>query len=310
MGTDVTESSRPHAWVLNLDADIELARATPPRGDDGGGAYTPSSAVKKAIAHHAEFLRRSLLGPRDIVIDETSPEGSAEGFIGRAWCPTNRAVAIMKRAGATPEPHPTHEILRRVNARSFCASLGQTLPGAAFITNVDEAIAKLSSRLSSEHTQWRVKRNFGMAGRGHRKIDSKRITKEDVAAVAAAIRDEGGVQIEPNVLIVRELARHAILRPDGHYEAGATVVQECDVHGQWMRTVMAEGHEGQLDSELTRVAGALHAAGYFGPFGVDAFYHRDLGGGPPAGDGFQPRSEVNARYSMGFAVGFAGRIQR
>ena len=55
-----------------------------------------------------------------------------------------------------------------------------------------------------------------------------------------------------------------------------------------------------LTTELARVAGALCAAGYFGPFGLDAYTYR-------GGDGIvclQPRSEINARYSMGFALGF------
>jgi hypothetical protein len=286
------------AWVLNLDADLELAHPT--------GGYSPSNAVKRAMAHQVDALRSSsLIGPNDIVIDDTSPEGSvARGFVGRAWCPTNRALAIMKRAGATPEPHPSQEILRTVNARSFCAALGQTLPDAAFVTNIDEAIAKLSS---TKKCEWRVKRNFGMAGRGHRKIDSTRsggLSKGDIAAVAAAIRDEGGVQIEPNVVILKELGQHAMLHQNGRYETGALVVQECDAHGQWLRTSVAPANEEDTDAvvrsamerELTTVAGALHSAGYFGPFGIDAFVHPN---------GFQPRSEINARYSMGFAVGFS-----
>jgi hypothetical protein len=49
-----------------------------------------------------------------------------------------------------------------------------------------------------------------------------------------------------------------------------------------------------LETETQRVGARLHAAGYFGPFGVDAFIYEG---------GFQPRSEINARFSMGFPVG-------
>jgi hypothetical protein len=52
--------------------------------------------------------------------------------------------------------------------------------------------------------------------------------------------------------------------------------------------------------EARRVGAALRANGYWGPFGIDAYEYRDK-----HGEGhFQPRSELNARYSMGFAVGF------
>ena len=43
------------------------------------------------------------------------------------------------------------------------------------------------------------------------------------------------------------------------------------------------------------------AAGYFGPFGVDAYTYRDRLARATC-DLLQPRSEVNARYSMGFAL--------
>ena len=59
----------------------------------------------------------------------------------------------------------------------------------------------------------------------------------------------------------------------------------------------------RLASEAKRVGEALAAAGYFGPFGVDAYSYR----GPLNAIHLQPRSEINARYSMGFAVGLISR---
>ena len=60
---------------------------------------------------------------------------------------------------------------------------------------------------------------------------------------------------------------------------------------------------GMRISDETEVTGnlgeALAGAGYFGPFGIDAYRYRDRAGALR----LQPRSEINARYSMGFAVG-------
>jgi hypothetical protein len=111
---------------------------------------------------------------------------------------------------------------------------------------------------------------------------------------------EGGVQIEPNVDIEKEYALHAMLAPDGSTERGRLLEQRSDAHGAWIesRPIDAPDLERRLVEEIDRVATALHAAGYFGPFGVDAFAY--------AG-GFQPRSEINARYSMAFALGFQGK---
>jgi hypothetical protein len=56
-------------------------------------------------------------------------------------------------------------------------------------------------------------------------------------------------------------------------------------------------HEALLEA-AHGAAAALAAAGYFGPFGVDAY--RYAAAGVMA---YNPRSEINARYSMGWAVG-------
>ena len=56
---------------------------------------------------------------------------------------------------------------------------------------------------------------------------------------------------------------------------------------------------------LARVAVALAGSGYFGPFGIDAFTYRNADGTVA----LQPRSEINARYSMGFAIGFPAGLR-
>jgi hypothetical protein len=50
------------------------------------------------------------------------------------------------------------------------------------------------------------------------------------------------------------------------------------------------------------VAVALFMAGYHGPFGIDAFAWQDAQGTRR----FQPLSEINARFSMGFGFGMEG----
>ncbi len=282
------------AWVLNLDADLELA---------SGERYAPTNAVRAAMAPHVERLAATLLGPDDVLVDETSPRGVAEGLSGRAFCPTRRARSILRRAGAVPEPHPPFEVLRVANGRAFCASLGQTLPGATFARDLETAASVLAAPPPEPVARcWRVKRAFGMAGRGHRVIDPGPLSDGDHTFLRAGIA-EGGVQIEPNVAIDRELGLHGMLDPTGAVVWGRLVAQTCDARGQWLATTIAEDVEPEIErtiaAEARRVAEALHAMGYFGPFGIDAFTYRDRDGGMR----LQPRSEINARYSMGFPVG-------
>lgn len=285
------------AWVLNLDADVELATR---------GAYHPSRSVAAATRRHAPAIAATLLGSRDVLLSaDDAPDGEARGLVGRAFCPTPSAIARLLRAGAEPEPHPHVDVLRRVNARRFSAAISQELPGACFVTSFGEAEVVVASRPPIGEA-WRVKRDFGMSGRGQRVVPSGRLSPDDEAFVRGAI-DKGGAQIEPQVAIVRELALHAVLDASGSLVVGAPCVQRCDARGAWLGTERLADPPvalaARLGEEVERVGHALHVAGYFGPFGVDAFEYEEAGAVVLC-----RRSEINARYSMGFGVGFGHEL--
>ncbi len=278
---------RPSAWVLNLDADRELAAR---------GSYAPKESVRAKLKAHRERLAASIFGPEDIEIDETTAPNAARGYVGRAFSPTKSALALLERAGATIAPHPSLDVLRRVTSRAFSAALGPTLPGQAFVRELGEAMTKLGSE-PPVGNGWRLKRAFGMAGREHRVVDRGAASRADEGFMRAAI-DEDGIMIEPNVAIVAEYGIHGFI--DGaSFALGALVEQRTDAHGAWIATERSEA-DVDLKSEAERVAKALIAAGYVGPFGIDAFTWRD----PSGAIVLDARSEVNARYTMGFGIGF------
>jgi hypothetical protein len=285
------------AWVLNLDADLELG---------AGPGYEPRKSVRLAMKTHVEHLAASLLAPHDLLVDESSPAGVGRGLEGRAFCPTPRAIAILERAGAEPPPHPAVDVLRRVNSRAFASSLGATLPGAAFVTELE--VARTLLRTEPPLGQgWRVKHAYGMAGRNQRIVVPTAIDEPALRFVRAGLAG-GGVQIEPNVAIETEYAMHGFIGEDGDAALGTLVRQRCDARGAWLGTepIGADAPGDVVDGmtdEARRVGAALVAAGYFGPFGIDGYTYRDRSGGLC----LQPRSEINARYSMGFAAGFGGR---
>lgn len=287
-----------HAFVLNLDADLELAV---------GAGYAPKRSVLEAMRPHVERLSRALLGPSDVLVGDGTPTRGLVGLPGRAFCPTPRALATLVRTGAVPEPHPSFDVLRRVNSRAFASALGTTLPGAELVRSLDEASAKLASD-PGLGAAWRVKRLYGMTGRGQRRLRPGAVVEGDLAFLRAGLA-EGGLQIEPDVPLDTEYAIHGVLSFTGELALGSPVTQRCDARGAWLATerIEDEGAHGEVLRELReeagRVAGALMVAGYHGPFGIDAFTYRDRAGRRR----FQPRSEINARYSMGFCVGFLGR---
>jgi hypothetical protein len=288
------------AWVLNLDADVELAAIA-----SGAPTYAPKRTVLEAMRTFTPRLAATLLDPEDdVLVDDDSPPLVAQGLVGRAFCPTPRALRLLRRAGAEPEPHPACEVLVRVNSRAFASSLGTTLPGAVFVAGEDEARALLHTSPPPELAgAWRVKRSFGMTGRGQRIVTPPHVTGQDLAFVRAGL-PEGGVQIEPDVSIVEEYAIHGLLEPGGALTLGPVVRQHCDARGAWVASEGLPPGEApaSLVPEAERVAAALTAAGYFGPFGIDAYTYRVRRGEGDGAVALQPRSEINARYTMGFAV--------
>jgi hypothetical protein len=289
---------RPLAWVLNLDAELELAR---PRG------YRPSARVLDFVRRRRAALA-GLLGPGDVLVEPgQAPAAALRGYDGAAWCPTPSALAAIAAAGAAPPPSPGLEALRRVNHRGFSAELGQTLPGAHYAREPDEVFALVAG--PSLTGAWLLKRAYGFVGRGRLRVRAGPPGEVERAWVLASLRGGEGLQIEPWVERAGDFALHGWLWPGGAFQLGAPTEQRCDDRGAWVESRPApegslEGPERRaLLDEGARTAEALARAGYFGPFNLDAFRWRGEGGRAR----FNPRCEINARYSMGWAIGMGAR---
>jgi hypothetical protein len=280
-------------WVLNLDAELELASKRP---------YHPTARVR-ALVREKRVALAALLPPGDAVLSEDDPAGAYAGLRGRAYCPTPSALAALARAGATPDPAPSLEVLRAVNDRAFGHALGATLPGQVLVDTEDalEAHLRDAPRLGEGFL---LKRRLSMAGRGRRRVE-RALTDADRRFVRAALRDDGALLVEPFVPILLEATIHGWVHPDGAFDVGAPCVQVCDAHGAFVSARRAThddwmpGEEAALHQKAARVAGALRDAGYFGPFGIDAFRYRDAAGAPA----FRPLSEINARLTMALPIG-------
>lgn len=281
------------AWILNLDAERELAR--PDRGAD------PFAALEKR-PHLVDALA-ALVGD-DAVVARTRTRGAVQSVVrGFAWCPTPSALSACARAGIAPPRAPGVDVLSRVNHRAFCADLGPTLDQSRFITTVEDALAWIG-RPSPSGT-WLMKRPLGFAGHG--RAVAPPIDQAVKTFVARSVTEEGGVQIEPLVERLLDISLHGHLSETGTLTVGVPTVQVLNAFGAWRSTRRAQPGEvtaeerSALDREIVLVGAALERAGYFGPFGIDAFrYARG------AGSALQPRCEINARYTMGWAEGMHG----
>jgi len=279
-----------HAWVLNFDADREL------RHPDAN--TLPASAQ----ARFAELRRRvePLWLDGDVVL--FGPDERADGFAGRAWCPTPCALRRLAQAGARLPVAPAYDVLCAVNHRAFCAALGQRLPGAQFVRDLDTLRRVLDD--DPLGAGWLMKRPHGFAGSGQRRV--KQLDAGELSWARASFQRDG-LQVEPLVDIIVEVVTHGWVGRDGEVVLGDPCLQVVGAGGVWQRTIVAGDAIGSeerdaLTSEASRVAEALHAAGYHGPFGVDAYRYRT-----PQGEAFNPCSEINARYTMGWALGMGER---
>lgn len=272
-----------YAWVFNLDADFELSKRS----------YNTTALLNEQLAPHRQAAR-VLMGPQDVLLE--SADGS---YTGRAWSPTPHALARMERAGVVSEPHPTAEVLRRVNHRLFAHQLGGGLRDQHYVT--DEA--SLLDLLQSRRSHWMLKRPLSFAGRGQLRVTGPLDDKQR-SWISASLRLDG-LMVEPLVVPTAEFSLHGFVWRDGTSELGAVCQQDVSARGVFQAVTRAQAHALSEDERVllhasaVRVAKHLFLAGYFGPFGIDAYRYT-----APFGAGFCALSEINARYTMAFAVGF------
>ncbi len=285
------------AWYLNLDAEEELLHP---------GAINPSRAVAERCARLASSLT-GLVPDGDLVWTPGTDAPKAHGRRAMAWCPTPSALKALARAGAVVAEAPSREALRAANHRSLSAGVAQCLPGAAYVTDEGALDDLLATR--SLTGVWLLKRPLGYRGGGRLRVRGGSLDEAARRWVRASLAREGGVQVEPEVERLEDHGQHGFLARDGAVTWGALTRQRLDAFGQWVATErMPEDALNDLENSALRevcagVAEALRAVGYYGPFGVDAFRWRS-----PTGEvRYCALCEVNARYSMGWAVGMAGR---
>jgi hypothetical protein len=148
-----------------------------------------------------------------------------------------------------------------------------------------------------------LKRPLAFAGRGQMRADAS-LSNKQWSWIDASLRKDGLIA-EPLVTPTLEVSLHGFLWRDGHHELGRLCVQEVSDRGVFrsvrlaIRTELQATEEQALLGAGERVAAALSAAGYFGPFGIDAYRYED-----ETHSGFCGLSEINARYTMGFVTGF------
>lgn len=322
-------SSRRRLWILNLDGEHEL---------EARRSYAPTRHLAAIVEQARTKLWHSatpLVQPGDLVLADPATEvsrlsshrgpvaclainGEQEALAvqldrqelaaceGRMWLPTTRARSALEGLGMQSEAAPDPEVLKVVNARAFAARVREGLVGGdapglkkVIVGSLAAALEKLAE---PRDLGWLVRRPFGAAGRGRRRLAGLPSPAE-LDWLKASLR-LGPLVIEPFVKITAEFTRSGHVTEAGVVLTSPPCFQATTSEGAWIRTEAAGPNEvnGRDDAELAQAletAGrALAAAGYFGAFGIDAFRYRDSGGV----ERLNPLSEINARYTMDWAL--------
>jgi hypothetical protein len=212
------------------------------------------------------------------------------------------------RAQASARPR-ADSIARSVNDRRFAArlaeQLGIALPGARIIASVEELAAHLAhgGADASPDGSWVAKALWSAAGRdrvrrrGAVLDDATRTRVERLLAVHGALAFEPWM---PRLLDVGQGGtvdeRGAVtLHPPhrGLVDAGG-VVRGIGLDGG---AALEPAERTQLAAVASAAGDALHAAGYIGPFVVDAFVY-----GHGGARVLHPLCEVNARLTFGLVA--------
>jgi len=276
--------SEPFAWLLNLDAEIELAFE---------GPYTRRRSVERLVQENrvrcVDLCRGEPVMGSDTVLD-----GSHRVY---CWSPTPSALARLAHEKLRGVAGPPVEVLRAVNHRAWPLHFAPRFSGRAYFergTSPSEVLSAMASRC------WVAKRPFGFAGRGQRRLPATP-SADDVRWVSNSL-GMGGLLIEPAVEIETEYSIHGYVDSKG-VVLGSPCRFSMDATGSPTQLELAEGdppRDRALVASARLVAEHLARAGYFGPFGVDAFEYRN------AGTHLNAQSEVNARFTLGWSTGMGG----
>jgi hypothetical protein len=273
-----------HVFYLNFEADDALARTRDPQ--------PPIEAHREKLV---QALAPLLRGSR-ILLPSEARVHAGETPRGHAWMMTDEAARKLSSAGCAPRAVPGNAVLTHVNSRAFSAALGVALPGANFVRSMADLDAAIDARLS-----WVLRREHGFAARGRVLLENG---MTDAARTWAERAFAAGEGLECAVWVKRteDFGLHGHIDGTG-FTLGEPTLQVCDKRGQWQATKRTEllsfAERSAFEQACTEAATALLSANYTGPFGIDGFrYTDDLGKLR-----FCPRCEINARYSMGWAIG-------
>ena len=251
--------------------------------------------------------------------------GPAEATL--AWCETPTVAAMRRRREELgkknkPEegndeplwkavwrlPPADPDVVARVHHRAFALEtareLGVALPGARMVESLAELEAHLASggAAASPTGGWVVKAPLSAAGRLRWVGRGREVQEEKTrASLANLFRAHAPLLFEPWMERTADFGAAGLVGPGGWRLAGLHG-QRVDSQGRFvgidLPAELTDDEACRLEEVAGEVAARLARNGYTGPFGIDAYRHRDAEGRLC----FHPLGEINARMTVGLAA--------
>ena len=296
--------------IGNLAAALDMARAATP-----GPHPDVSPAASAVIRRHAQLL--SVFGGHLWRPGDPWPPEPADHIL--AWAETDGVTAIRAPAPSSPVPcppspvpcvlssgdwkenlwqlHPDPAIARRCNDRRFAFALaeknGWSLPGARVITSLGE--------LPSDSLRWIAKAPFSAAGRERVRFssaDPQRKRIERLLSRFAALLVEPWVARAADLGCAGLVADAVHVFPPHRLDIEGSGVFRAAVIDDSGATIAHQTYLTKVVDTAAAAGDALRAAGYRGPFSIDAYLWRDDTGSLR----LQRMSEINARLTFGLVA--------
>lgn len=319
--------AEPLAVVANLDCEARWHGAVLPRRvlERVSAAATlmrylfdePIALTIPAPVDAARLV--PLPGAPPLTLHHGPPPRAARAAWGafREAAPGNAAPPRDRFALSVPAAVP---VARAVNDRRFAAALAERLavapPGAAVIHSLDELRAHLGSGVLGAGQPWICKAPLSAAGRdrvicaGDGSGDSDGTTTgqrashvidgELARALERLLVRFGALVFEPWLERTCDLGVCAVVRADRLEQRAPHTLLTTERGGflgiSQAPPPLSAAQRAQLTAVVEAAGHALRAAGYLGPYNVDAFLYRDRHGDIA----LRPLCEINARISFGW----------
>lgn len=247
--------------------------------------------VAARVSYYAALL--AALAPSDRAVEVWAPAAIDPRRLRAApgWTPPAMRVGVPPRADLAWARDDARAVNDRRLALAVAAARGRALPGARVITD--------AGALAGERGRWVSKAPWTTAGRDRCHGDGPP-TPEQRTHLARLLARFGALVVEPWMERIVDAGACASVTADGALTAAPPHQLVTDARGSFLGIDLAppaltDDERAELAAAVRAAGAALAAAGYAGPFAVDAFAYRD-------GDarGFQALCEINARYTFGW----------